>query len=94
VMTRIRFPIIRPLTTARSTAPLLSSLSTDEAYLSREPVSVNGVELGNVRTLVVVPMLKDEEVIGGLGHRRDMEQRLSGRCGSTIDNPPGPRFVW
>ena len=51
---------------ARSRAVVhIADLSTDESYLSREPVSVNGVELGKIRTLVVVPMLKDEEVGGG-----------------------------
>jgi GAF domain-containing protein len=51
---------------ARSRAVVhIADLSTDESYLSREPVSVNGVELGKIRTLVVVPMLKDEEVVGG-----------------------------
>ena len=51
---------------ARSRAVVhIADLSTDESYLSRELVSVNGVELGKIRTLVVVPMLKDEEVVGG-----------------------------
>src|SRR5262245_56388275 len=39
-------------------------LASDEAYLSRDPRAVTGVELGGVRTLLLVPMLKDGEVIG------------------------------
>src|SRR5215831_19380342 len=39
-------------------------LASSEFYLSREPRAVAGVELGGVRTLVLVPMLKDAEVIG------------------------------
>jgi len=39
----------------------------DEAYLQRDPVSVAGVELGGMRTLIVVPMLKDNEPIGAFG---------------------------
>ena len=39
-------------------------LASDEAYLSRDPRAVSGVELGGVRTLLLVPMLKDAEVVG------------------------------
>src|SRR5262249_55510571 len=39
-------------------------LASSEFYLSREPRAVTGVELGGVRTLVLVPMLKDAEVVG------------------------------
>jgi two-component system NtrC family sensor kinase len=39
-------------------------LASSEFYLSREPRAVAGVELGRVRTLLVVPMLKDAEVVG------------------------------
>jgi GAF domain-containing protein len=39
-------------------------LASDEAYFSRDPRAVSGVELGGVRSLLLVPMLKDAEVIG------------------------------
>ena len=39
-------------------------LASDEAYLLRDPRAVSGVELGGVRTLLLVPMLKDAEVVG------------------------------
>src|SRR5262245_28239353 len=39
-------------------------LASSEFYLSREPRAVAGVELGGVRTLLLVPMLKDAEVVG------------------------------
>ena len=35
-----------------------------EAYAEREPAAVASVELGGTRTLVIVPMLKDNELIG------------------------------
>jgi GAF domain-containing protein len=39
----------------------------DEAYLGRDPMAVAGVEIGGIRTLLAVPMLKDEELIGFIG---------------------------
>jgi len=39
-------------------------LASSEFYLSGEPRAVTGVELGGVRTLLLVPMLKDNEVVG------------------------------
>ena len=35
-----------------------------EAYAEREPIAVASVELGDTRTLMIVPMLKDDELIG------------------------------
>ena len=35
-----------------------------EAYAEREPIAVASVELGDTRTLIAVPMLKDDELIG------------------------------
>ncbi len=39
----------------------------DQAYLEGDPVAVAGVELGGIRTLLVVPMLKESELIGFIG---------------------------
>ena len=39
----------------------------DEAYLTHDPVAVAGVELGSIRTLLLVPMLKDGEIVGAFG---------------------------
>ena len=38
----------------------------DPAYVARDPFIVAAVELGGVRTLVVVPMLKENELIGAI----------------------------
>src|SRR5262249_3432070 len=35
-------------------------------YLERDPVTVTGVELGGYRTVLTVPMLKENEVIGAI----------------------------
>ena len=38
--------------------------TTERAYIERNPLAVAAVELGGVRTLLVVPMLKESELIG------------------------------
>jgi GAF domain-containing protein len=42
----------------------LHDLRTEQSYLDRDPISVAAVELGGIRTLVIVPMLKANEVVG------------------------------
>jgi len=39
-------------------------MRSEQSYLDREPVAVSAVELGGVRTVVAVPMLKPNEVVG------------------------------
>jgi two-component system NtrC family sensor kinase len=41
-------------------------LMAEQAYLERDPFAVAGVELAGVRTLISVPMLKDNELIGAI----------------------------
>src|SRR5262249_21757078 len=43
----------------------VEDLITDQAYADRNPTTVAAVELGGVRTYLAVPMLKDNELIGG-----------------------------
>jgi signal transduction histidine kinase len=40
---------------------------TDEAYLGHDPLAVAGVEIGGIRTLLVVPMTRDKELLGAIG---------------------------
>src|SRR5262249_50299184 len=48
-------------------------LAATEAYRARHPRMVDAVELGGIRTVVSVPMLKDDEPIGVIAiHRRDV----------------------
>ncbi len=42
----------------------IADYSNDPAYLERDPVAIAGVELGGIRTLLAVPMLKDDELVG------------------------------
>ena len=42
----------------------LMILSVDQGYLDRAPLYVAAVELAGIRTLVAVPMLKENELVG------------------------------
>ena len=49
----------------------VADLAAEEAYIEqRDPVVVAGVQLGGVRTLIVVPMLKENELIGAFALAR------------------------
>jgi GAF domain-containing protein len=39
----------------------------DPSYLDRDPLTVAAIELGGLRTLLLVPMLKDDELMGAIG---------------------------
>ncbi len=41
-------------------------LSAEQSYLDRDPDAVSAVELGHIRTILFVPMLKDAELIGAI----------------------------
>ena len=45
----------------------VTDLQAYEAYAEGDPLAVAGVELGGIRTLLVVPMLKDEKTFGTIG---------------------------
>jgi two-component system, NtrC family, sensor kinase len=47
----------------KQVAQVLDSIKS-EAYLQGDPVAVAGTELGNYRTIVSVPMLKDDRLVG------------------------------
>ncbi len=49
---------------ANKTAVHTADLRAEKAYADRDPWIVAGVELGGVRTVLMVPMLKDNELIG------------------------------
>jgi signal transduction histidine kinase/CheY-like chemotaxis protein len=44
-----------------------ADLTSTRAYAERDPAAVDAVELGGIRTNIVVPMLKDNELIGVIG---------------------------
>src|SRR6516225_5661987 len=44
-----------------------ADLTLTRAYLERDPPAVDAVELGGIRTSIVIPMLKDNDLIGLIG---------------------------
>ena len=44
----------------------IADLAAEQVYSERKPAIVEAVELGGIRTLLAVPMLKEEELIGAL----------------------------
>jgi signal transduction histidine kinase len=44
-----------------------ADLASTQAYIKRDPPAVVAVELGRIRSNIVVPMLKDNELIGVIG---------------------------
>jgi signal transduction histidine kinase len=44
----------------------VADLAAGQAYAERDPSTVAGVELGGIRTLLLVPMLKENELTGAL----------------------------
>src|SRR5262249_46025595 len=45
----------------------IADLTKEQAYIERDPLFVGQVELAGSRTLLVVPMLKENELIGAIG---------------------------
>jgi signal transduction histidine kinase len=58
-------PLTRVTTTRRTLH--IADYRADQAYIEHDPLAIAGVELGGIRTLLVVPMLKDEELMGAIG---------------------------
>jgi GAF domain-containing protein len=49
---------------ASKTVVHVADMRAEKAYADRDPYIVAGVELGGVRSALVVPILKDDELIG------------------------------
>ena len=50
---------------ANKTAVHTANLAAEQTYIERDPDTVTSVEVGGVRSLLSVPMLKENELIGG-----------------------------
>ena len=66
----------------------LPDLAATQAYIERHPIMVEAVELGGVRTVVGVPLLKDNELVGVTATAVDGTAETV-RCASS--SPPASR---
>jgi signal transduction histidine kinase len=44
----------------------LADYRTDQSYLDRDPITVAGIELASIRTILVVPMIKNDALMGAI----------------------------
>ena len=61
-------------------------LQTDPGYRERDPMLVAGVELAGIRTLIAVPMLKENTVIGVIGIYRQEVQPFTDKQIALVQN--------
>src|SRR5262249_54973305 len=84
-------PIIR---VARTKQPVhVADFATDPAYIERNPMAVAGVELGGIRTLLVVPMLKGRDLIGAIAIYRQEVRPFSTTQIELLTNVPGQAVI-
>ncbi len=61
-------------------------MRTTEAYLERSPASIEFVELGGARTVAIVPMLRDDQVIGAITVYRNEVRLFSDKQIELLSN--------
>jgi GAF domain-containing protein len=64
----------------------VADMRTTGGYLERSPASIALVELGGARTVAIVPMLRDDEVIGAITVYRDEVQLFSDKQIELLSN--------
>jgi GAF domain-containing protein len=64
----------------------IADLREDASFLAGEPVAKTGVEFGHVRTLVVVPMLKDRDAVGAFAIFRQEVRPFSDKQIALLQN--------
>jgi transcriptional regulator with GAF, ATPase, and Fis domain len=69
----------------------VADLAATQSYAEREPTVVDSVELGAVRTVVGVPMLKDNELIGTIAIFRQEVRPFTDRQVALLRQPGGAR---
>jgi signal transduction histidine kinase len=64
IRVRPKVPLARVAATRQ--AVQVADMRTDPSYLQGDPLPVSGVEVGGIRTLMIVPMLKEDALIGAI----------------------------
>jgi two-component system NtrC family sensor kinase len=64
----------------------IADLREDPAYLSGDPLPVAGVEVAGIRTLVVIPMLKENEPVGAISIYRTEVRRFTDKQVELVNN--------
>jgi GAF domain-containing protein len=64
----------------------VADFAADQAYVERNPMAVAGVELAGVRTLLVVPMLKENEFVGAFAVFRQEVRPFSDKQIELVQN--------
>ena len=64
----------------------IADLRAEKAYADRDPWIVAGVELGGVRTVLMVPMLKENELIGAFSVYRQEVRPFTDRQIALVQN--------
>jgi GAF domain-containing protein len=64
----------------------IADFRADQAYLNHDPLAVAGVELGGQRTLVVVPMLKEDKLVGMIAIYRQEVRPFTDKQIELVEN--------
>ena len=64
----------------------IEDVTADRGYSERDPMRVAAVELGGVRTLLSVPMLKEQEVIGAIAIYREVVRPFADKQINLVRN--------
>jgi GAF domain-containing protein len=64
----------------------IADLKAEPGYIAHDPFFVGGVELGGIRTLLAVPMLKDDELIGAVNIYRQEVRPFSDKQIELVKN--------
>ena len=69
----------------------IADIRMEQAYIERFPPLVAVVKLGGFRTLLVVPMLKEDELVGAIGiYRQEVVRSPTSRSNSSRISLPRP----
>ena len=61
-------------------------IGDDQPYLDRDPWAVAGVELGGIKTLLIIPLLKAGEIIGEIGVYRQEVRAFTNKQIELLEN--------